>query len=278
MWKWRKLYRWFFSWSAGTAGKGRVEVRPIAGTRHRGTDEKQDLLLEKDLRNDPRNWQSTSCLLTWAAMTIGRIARMGTVKVDELMVVERYSQSCTWSRMSAARWSRPGCFWCIPRNIPGRDCFRRSENQGHGNNWRAWAASARPVRRAVGYFSFSGNMDFCITIRTMLIKNKKIFVQAGAGIVADSKPDREYQETVNKALGMFKAIQKAQEGIENALMMIIMIPLPITWYSTLASWGGYHGFQKWQNYHWKDKKACAAKKSSYHPGRADLTAPAYPTS
>jgi anthranilate synthase component 1 len=59
-------------------------------------------------------------------------------------------------------------------------------------------------------------MDFCITIRTMLIKNNKIFVQAGAGIVADSKPDREYQETVNKALGMFKAIQKAQEGIENA--------------------------------------------------------------
>jgi anthranilate synthase component 1 len=59
-------------------------------------------------------------------------------------------------------------------------------------------------------------MDFCITIRTMLIKNKKIFVQAGAGIVADSKPDREYQETVNKALGMVKAIQKAQEGIENA--------------------------------------------------------------
>jgi anthranilate synthase component 1 len=73
-----------------------------------------------------------------------------------------------------------------------------------------------PYAGAVGYFSFSGNMDFCITIRTMLIKNKKIFVQAGAGIVADSKPDREYQETVNKALGMFKAIQKAQEGIENA--------------------------------------------------------------
>jgi anthranilate synthase component 1 len=73
-----------------------------------------------------------------------------------------------------------------------------------------------PYAGAVGYFGFSGNMDFCITIRTMLIKNRKIYVQAGAGIVADSRPEREYQETVNKAQAMFKAIQRAHEGIENA--------------------------------------------------------------
>jgi len=197
--------------------KGRVEVRPIAGTRPRGKDEKKDLLLEKDLKNDPKEIAEHIMLVDLGRNDVGRIARMGTVKVDELMVVERYSHVMHLvSHVSGAL-------------KPGRDAydvFRATFPAGTVSGAPKIRAmeiieeleqhQRGPYAGAVGYFSFSGNMDFCITIRTMLVKNKKIYVQAGAGIVADSRPAREYQETVNKAQGMFKAIQKAHEGIENA--------------------------------------------------------------
>jgi anthranilate synthase component 1 len=197
--------------------KGRVEVRPIAGTRPRGKDEKKDLLLEKDLKADPKEIAEHIMLVDLGRNDVGRIARMGTVKVDELMVVERYSHVMHLvSHVSGTL-------------KPGRDAydvFRAAFPAGTVSGAPKIRAmeiieeleqhQRGPYAGAVGYFGFSGNMDFCITIRTMLIKNKKIYVQAGAGIVADSRPEREYQETVNKAQGMFKAIQRAHEGIENA--------------------------------------------------------------
>ena len=197
--------------------KGRVEVRPIAGTRHRGTDEKQDLLLEKDLKNDPKELAEHIMLVDLGRNDIGRIARMGTVKVDELMVVERYSHVMHLvSHVSGILKPGRDAFDVFRATFPAGTVSGAPKIRAMEIIEELEHHKRGPYAGAVGYFSFSGNMDFCITIRTMLIKNKKIFVQAGAGIVADSKPDREYQETVNKALGMFKAIQKAQEGIENA--------------------------------------------------------------
>jgi anthranilate synthase component 1 len=197
--------------------KGRVEVRPIAGTRHRGTDEKQDLLLEKDLKNDPKELAEHIMLVDLGRNDIGRIARMGTVKVDELMVVERYSHVMHLvSHVSGTLKPGRDAFDVFRATFPAGTVSGAPKIRAMEIIEELERHQRGPYAGAVGYFSFSGNMDFCITIRTMLIKNKKIFVQAGAGIVADSKPDREYQETVNKALGMFKAIQKAQEGIENA--------------------------------------------------------------
>jgi anthranilate synthase component 1 len=197
--------------------KGRVEVRPIAGTRHRGTDEKQDLLLEKDLKNDPKELAEHIMLVDLGRNDIGRIARMGTVKVDELMVVERYSHVMHLvSHVSGTLKPGRDAFDVFRATFPAGTVSGAPKIRAMEIIEELELHQRGPYAGAVGYFSFSGNMDFCITIRTMLIKNKKILVQAGAGIVADSKPDREYQETVNKALGMFKAIQKAQEGIENA--------------------------------------------------------------
>jgi len=197
--------------------KGRVEVRPIAGTRPRGKDEKKDLLLEKDLKADPKEIAEHIMLVDLGRNDVGRIARMGTVKVDELMVVERYSHVMHLvSHVSGTlkpgkdaydvfRAAFPAGTVSGAPKIRAMEIIEELEKHQRG-----------PYAGAVGYFGFSGNMDFCITIRTMLIKNKKIYVQAGAGIVADSRPEREYQETVNKAQGMFKAIQRAHEGIENA--------------------------------------------------------------
>jgi len=148
---------------------------------------------------------------------IGRIARMGTVKVDELMVVERYSHVMHLvSHVSGMLKPGRDAFDVFRATFPAGTVSGAPKIRAMEIIEELERHQRGPYAGAVGYFSFSGNMDFCITIRTMLIKNKKIFVQAGAGIVADSKPDREYQETVNKALGMFKAIKKAQEGIENA--------------------------------------------------------------
>jgi anthranilate synthase component 1 len=197
--------------------KGRVEVRPIAGTRHRGTDEKQDLLLEKDLKKDPKELAEHIMLVDLGRNDIGRIARMGSVKVDELMVVERYSHVMHLvSHVSGMLKPSRDAFDVFRATFPAGTVSGAPKIRAMEIIEELERHQRGPYAGAVGYFSFSGNMDFCITIRTMLIKNKKIFVQAGAGIVADSKPDREYQETVNKALGMVKAIQKAQEGIENA--------------------------------------------------------------
>lgn len=197
--------------------KGRIEVRPIAGTRPRGKDEKKDLLLENDLKQDPKEIAEHIMLVDLGRNDVGRIARMGTVTVDELMVVERYSHVMHLvSHVSGMlkpgkdaydvfRAAFPAGTVSGAPKIRAMEIIEELEQHQRG-----------PYAGAVGYFGFSGNMDFCITIRTMLIKNRKIYVQAGAGIVADSRPEREYQETLNKAQGMFKAIQRAHEGIENA--------------------------------------------------------------
>lgn len=194
--------------------KDRVVTRPIAGTRPRGKNEEEDRVLEEDLLKDPKEIAEHVMLVDLGRNDLGRVSKIGTVKVDELMTVERYSHVMhIVSNVSGIIREGEDAFSVL------RACFPAGTLTG-APKVRAMEIieELEPCRRgvyggAVGYFGFSGNMDMCITIRTLLVKDGKIYVQAGAGIVADSLPEREYEETVNKARGMLKAVELAREGL-----------------------------------------------------------------
>jgi anthranilate synthase component 1 len=191
---------------------GEVTVRPIAGTRPRGTVERDDIALERELLNDPKEIAEHIMLVDLGRNDVGRVAAIGSVGVTERLVVERYSH--VMHIVSNVRG----------RLAPGRDAFdafRATFPAGTLSGAPKVRAmqiieELEPVRRgvyggAIGYFGFSGNMDTGIAIRTVLIKNGRVFVQAGAGIVADSVPEREHLECLNKARGMFQALRTAEE-------------------------------------------------------------------
>lgn len=191
-----------------------IVVRPIAGTRPRGKDDRQDRALEEDLKRDPKEIAEHIMLVDLGRNDVGRVAEMGSVCVEDFLVVERYSH--VMHLVSSVRGKlKKGCdaFDLFAASFPAgtvsgapkiraMEIIEELEKQKRG-----------PYAGAVGYFSFSGNMDLCITIRTMFVKNGKIYFQAGAGIVMDSKPENEYVETVHKAKAMVRAIAKAHEGL-----------------------------------------------------------------
>ena len=195
--------------------EGMVEVRPIAGTRPRGRTEKEDRALEKELLADPKERAEHIMLVDLGRNDVGRVAEFGTVKVNELMVIERYSHVMHIVSDVAGK---------LKRNRDSFDVLRASFPAGTVTGAPKIRAmeiidELEPVRRgpyagAVGYFSFSGNLDTCITIRTIVIKGNQAYIQAGAGIVADSIPEREYRETLNKAKAPIKAIENAEKGLE----------------------------------------------------------------
>lgn len=193
---------------------GQVEVRPIAGTRARGRDEEEDQALMTELLSDPKERAEHIMLVDLGRNDVGRVSRTGTVKVPELMVIEKYSHvmhivSDVIGELEAGRDAYDVLRACFPAGtVSGAPKIRAMEI----------IEELEPVRRgpyagAVGYIGFSGNMDTCITIRTMVIRGQELFLQAGAGIVADSDPEREYEETINKAKGMLKAMEIARQGI-----------------------------------------------------------------
>jgi len=194
--------------------KDEIFLRPIAGTRPRGSDEKEDLALEKDLKKDPKEIAEHIMLVDLGRNDVGRVSEMGSVSVDDFMVIERYSHvmhivSSVHGKLKKGCDAYDVFMASFPAGtVSGAPKIRAMEIIDELEKHRRG-----PYAGAVGYFSFSGNMDFCITIRTMLIKNRKIYIQAGAGIVMDSKPENEYIETVNKAKGMIKAIKNAHEGL-----------------------------------------------------------------
>jgi anthranilate synthase component 1 len=191
-----------------------IEVRPIAGTRPRGTNPVEDKALKEELQNDPKEIAEHIMLVDLGRNDVGRVAQVGTVQVPDLMIVEPYSH--VMHLVSSVQG-------VIENHRDAFDVFRATFPAGTVSGAPKIRAmeiieELEPLKRgpyagAVGYFSFSGNMDFCITIRTMVIKGKTIYFQAGAGIVADSEPEREYWETVNKAKAMAKAIEWAHEGL-----------------------------------------------------------------
>jgi anthranilate synthase component 1 len=195
--------------------EGRIDLRPIAGTRPRGRDEAEDRRLEQELLADPKERAEHIMLVDLGRNDVGRVAEVGSVEVNELMVTERYSHvmhivSNVRARLQPERDAFDLLRACFPAGtVTGASKIRAMEI----------IEELEPVKRgpyagAVGYFSFSGNMDTCITIRTILCRPGRAYIQAGAGIVADSDPAREYQETASKAEAMLSAVGMAEAGLE----------------------------------------------------------------
>jgi anthranilate synthase component 1 len=192
----------------------KIVLRPIAGTRRRGETEAEDKALEEELKKDPKEMAEHIMLVDLGRNDVGRVAEKGSVNVTELMAVERYSHVMHMVSNVEGK---------LEKNLDAFDVLRACFPAGTVTGAPKVRAmeiidELEPIKRgpyagAVGYFSYSGNMDTCITIRTLIIKDGKVYVQAGAGIVADSVPEREYVETVNKAMGMMKAVEMAEKGL-----------------------------------------------------------------
>ena len=190
---------------------GQVDIRPIAGTRKRGATPEEDQALAEELLADPKERAEHVMLVDLARNDIGRVCDWGTVDVSEFMIVERYSHVMH-----------------IVSNVRGALCGDRTSYDLMRATFPAGTLSGAPKIRAmeiiaelepdrrgpyggaVGYFGFDGNLDCCITIRTCFFADDKTYVQAGAGLVADSVPANEYEESVNKAKGMIKALSLAR--------------------------------------------------------------------
>jgi anthranilate synthase component 1 len=191
-----------------------MTVRPIAGTRARGGAEDEDRRLAEELKADPKEIAEHIMLVDLGRNDVGRVAKTGTVRVTDLMTVERYSHVMHMVSNVVGE---------LRDGLDAFDVMRASFPAGTVSGAPKVRAmeiieELEPLRRgayagAVGYFSYNGNMDTCITIRTILMKDGKAYIQAGAGIVADSVPSTEYQETLNKAAGMMRAVDMAEEWL-----------------------------------------------------------------
>ncbi|MBO6621161.1 MAG: anthranilate synthase component I [Balneola sp.] len=187
-----------------------VRVLPIAGTRPRGSTHQEDLELEEDLKNDPKEVAEHIMLVDLGRNDLSRVSRPGTVKMERNQVIERYSHvmhivSDVVGEISEDRTSVDALMQCFPAGtVSGAPKIRAMQI----------IDELEPTKRgiyagAVGYFDFSGNMDTCIAIRTMVVTKNKVYIQAGAGIVADSDPTKEFEETQNKAGALVQALSVA---------------------------------------------------------------------
>jgi len=192
---------------------GEIELRPIAGTRPRGKTEDEDAALEEELLADPKERAEHLMLVDLGRNDAGRVARPGSVEVRDLLVIERYSHvmhivSGVHGVLAEGRDQFDVMSACFPAGtvsgapkIRAMEIIEELEPERRG-----------PYAGAVGYFGFSGNMDFCITIRTFVMQDDNLWIQAGAGIVADSDAGKEYEETLNKARGLRRAVELAEKG------------------------------------------------------------------
>ncbi|HEB87737.1 MAG TPA: anthranilate synthase component I, partial [Gammaproteobacteria bacterium] len=192
----------------------RVTVRPIAGTRPRGENEEQDQVLEQELLADPKELAEHLMLIDLGRNDVGRIAETGSVELTEKMQIERYSHVMHIVSNVTGK---------LKQGLSAMDVLRATFPAGTLSG----AAKVRameiidelePVKRgvyggAVGYWSWSGNMDTAIAIRTAVIKDQTLHIQAGAGIVYDSVPEKEWEETMNKGRAIFRAVARAEAGL-----------------------------------------------------------------
>jgi len=194
---------------------GEIEVRPIAGTKRRGRDYAEDELLAKELISDEKELAEHTMLVDLGRNDVGRVAEIGSVSLPDFMSIEKYSHVIHIVSTVKGR---------IRKDMDAFDVFQAT--------FPAGTVSGAPKVRAmeiieevekerrehyagcVGYFAYDGNMDFCITIRTFLKREDTVYIQAGAGIVADSQPDREYMETIHKSQALVKSIMELKEIIE----------------------------------------------------------------
>lgn len=191
---------------------GTLHTFPLAGTRPRGRDETEDKALEKELLTDEKELAEHNMLVDLGRNDLGKISRFGTVKVEKLHSVERFSHVMhIGSSVSGKIKEEYDALDAIEAVLPagtlsGAPKIRACQLIGElENNKRGIYGGA------VGYIDFAGNMDTCIAIRMAYKKNGKVFVRSGAGIVADSVPEREYEECLNKAKATLKALELAEE-------------------------------------------------------------------
>jgi anthranilate synthase component 1 len=191
---------------------GKVTVRPLAGTRKRGRTEEEDQQLAEELLADPKERAEHAMLVDLGRNDVGRVAKYGSVEISDVMVIERYSHvmhitSNVTGQLTDDRDAFDALAACLPAGtVSGAPKVRAmqviDELEPHRRG---------PYAGAVGYIDFAGNMDTCIALRTIVIQDGMAYVQAGAGIVADSVPAKEYEETLNKARGLLKAIDITQQ-------------------------------------------------------------------
>lgn len=190
-----------------------VTVRPLAGTRRRGSNDDEDRLLAEELLADPKECAEHVMLVDLGRNDVGRVAEYRSVKLTDCMTVERYSHvmhisSNVQGKLRQGTTAFDALRACLPAGtVSGAPKVRAMEI----------IDELEPVRRgpyagAVGYVDFNGNMDTCIALRTIVVQGSRAYVQAGAGIVADSIPSSEYQETLNKARGLLRAIEIAERN------------------------------------------------------------------
>ncbi|OED50113.1 anthranilate synthase component I [Endozoicomonas sp. (ex Bugula neritina AB1)] len=196
---------------------GEVTVRPIAGTRKRGDTEEKDLALEQELLNDPKELAEHLMLIDLGRNDAGRVSKTGTVRLTDKMVVERYSH--VMHIVSNVKGE-------LKKGLDALDVLRATLPAGTLSGAPKVRAmeiidELEPVKRgvyggAVGYLAWNGNMDTAIAIRTAVIKDRQLHIQAGAGVVADSIPELEWKETMNKGRAVFRAVAMAQTGLSGA--------------------------------------------------------------
>jgi len=190
-----------------------VEIRPIAGTRKRGATTQEDEANAADLLADPKERAEHLMLVDLARNDVGRIAEYGSVKVTDFMTIERYSHvmhivSHVSGKLSDGRTAYDVMRATFPAGtVSGSPKVRAMQiiNELEKSKRCTYAG-------AVGYFAFDGNLDSCIALRTVLLKGGKAYVQAGGGVVADSTPEGEYQESLSKAMAAMRAIDRARKS------------------------------------------------------------------
>jgi anthranilate synthase component 1 len=188
-------------------------VRPIAGTRRRGKTPQEDAALAEDLLKDPKEIAEHVMLVDLGRNDLGRVCKSGTVNVDELMVIERYSHVMHIGSNVVGLLATGKTAWdllkaCFPAGtVSGAPKIRAMEIIYELENCRRG-----PYSGAYGYYDFEGQLNSAIAIRTMVVSNNTVSVQAGAGLVADSDPEKEYEETLNKARGLLEAIRCLRSG------------------------------------------------------------------
>ncbi len=189
-----------------------VTVRPLAGTRRRGATEEEDRRLAEELLADPKERAEHVMLVDLGRNDVGRIAEYRSVKLTDVMSVERYSHvmhisSNVEGRLAQGQTALDALRACLPAGtVSGAPKVRAMEIIDELEPHRRG-----PYAGAFGYVDFSGNMDTCIALRTMVVKGRRAYIQAGAGIVADSVPETEFQETLNKARGLLKAVEITEQ-------------------------------------------------------------------
>jgi len=195
--------------------KETVSTYPIAGTRPRGETEEEDKKLAEELISDEKERAEHAMLVDLARNDIGKVSKFGTVKVEEYMGIENFSHvmhivSRVTGTLASNRDSLDALISCLPAGtVSGAPKLRAMEIIDELEPTRRG-----PYAGAVGYFDFNGNMDTCITIRTMFFKDDCVYLQAGAGIVADSVPEKEYEETLNKLRALTKALEPDRGEME----------------------------------------------------------------